>query len=191
MCSCRSRAGRIRTMTPIEILTEPRIQARFGRRLRRGTLGVFLREAVQAVRLRGNVSVLLTDDREIRRLNREFRGKDKATDVLSFPALSSARSRARQEPEAAGDLAISVDTAARQAEAFGHPLATELQTLALHGLLHLAGFDHETDSGEMARREERLRRTFGLATGLIERSSRADDGAGRSAATGRTRGGRR
>ena len=178
-------------MTPIEILTEPRVQARFGRRLRRGTLAVFLKAAMQAVRLRGNISVLLTDDREIRRLNREFRGKDKATDVLSFPALSPTGSRGPEDAEAAGDLAISVDTAARQAEEFGHPLATEVQTLALHGLLHLAGFDHETDSGEMARREERLRRKFGLAAGLIERSSRADDGAGSSAATKRAGGGRR
>ena len=70
----------------------------------------------------------------------------------------------------AGDLAISVETAARQAEEAGHPLATEIQVLLLHGLLHLAGYDHETDDGQMARREAVLRRRLGLAEGLIERS---------------------
>src|SRR3954451_25348537 len=101
------------------------------------TLGRFLAEARAAVRLRGQVSVLLTTDRNIRRLNRQFRGKDKATDVLSFPA---------SEPvarELAGDLAVSVPTALRQANEVGHALGVELKVLILHGLLHLAGFDHE------------------------------------------------
>ncbi len=70
----------------------------------------------------------------------------------------------------AGDLAVSVETAARQAEEFGHPLATELQILVLHGLLHLGGYDHETDEGQMARREAALRRRLGLRAGLIERA---------------------
>ncbi|HEX4064464.1 MAG TPA: rRNA maturation RNase YbeY [Acidobacteriaceae bacterium] len=131
---------------------------------------MFLREAAEAVRLPGAVSVLLTSDKEIRRLNRQFRHKDKATDVLSFPALAFSAPEAAKKP-IAGDLAISVDTAARQAEEFGYPLATELQILVLHGLLHLAGFDHETDAGAMARKEGRLRRKLGLAAGLIERST--------------------
>jgi probable rRNA maturation factor len=158
------------------ILIEPTIKTKFGRALRTRALGLFLEEAAVAVRLRGSVSVLFTSDTEIRRLNRHFRHKDKPTDVLSFPAIDpgeqrgSAAKRIGEEPEISGDLAISVETAARQAEEFGHPLATELQILVLHGLLHLAGFDHETDDGAMARKEAKLRRKFGLAAGLIERS---------------------
>lgn len=149
------------------ILVDPSIRANFGRSAftRRG-LQLFLAEAVRAVKLQGTVSVLLTGDAEIRRLNREFRGKDKATDVLSFPAGENA-GRAR----VAGDLAISVETAAREAELRGHSLETELRVLLLHGALHLAGYDHETDSGEMARKEESLRRKLGLAQGLIARVS--------------------
>jgi probable rRNA maturation factor len=129
------------------------------------TLGRFLAEARSTVRLRGQVSVLLTTDRKIRRLNRQFRGKDKPTDVLSFPA-PEAVSR-----EIAGDLAVSVPTALRQAREQGHPLGVELKVLILHGLLHLAGFDHERDNGEMARRERLLRGRLGLPQGLIERSN--------------------
>lgn len=130
------------------------------------TLSRFLRDAQAAVRLRGRVSVLLTTDHNIRRLNRQFRGKDKATDVLSFPADSLVQS------EEKGDLAVSVPTALRQARQQGHSLSTELKVLILHGLLHLAGFDHETDDGEMARRERRLRARLRLPEGLIERAAR-------------------
>ncbi|MGA8531734.1 MAG: rRNA maturation RNase YbeY, partial [Acidobacteriaceae bacterium] len=86
--------------------------------------------------------------------------------VLSFPSPEVPGTT-----EVAGDLAISVETAARQAEDLGHPLAVELQILILHGLLHLAGYDHERDSGQMARREATLRRRLGLSQGLIERSA--------------------
>jgi probable rRNA maturation factor len=127
-------------------------------------LAGFLREARAAVRLRGEVSVLLTTDTKIRRLNRQFRGKDKATDVLSFPAPEAV---AR---EVAGDLAVSVPTALRQAREHRHTLAIEIKVLILHGLLHLAGFDHECDNGQMARRERLLRRRLGLPQGLIERA---------------------
>jgi probable rRNA maturation factor len=126
------------------------------------TLERFLREAQAAVRLRGAVTVLLTTDRGIRRLNRKFRGKDKATDVLSFPASEMAE-------DEAGDLAISISTARRQAKACGHPFGVELRVLMLHGLLHLAGYDHETDEGQMARRERALRARLRLPLGLIER----------------------
>ena len=128
------------------------------------TLARFLCEAQTAVRLRGQVSVLLTTDTGIRRLNRQFRGKNKATDVLSFPASEAVAG------EVAGDLAISVPTALRQAGEQGHSLATEIKVLMLHGLLHLAGFDHERDEGQMARRERLLRGRLGLPEGLIERA---------------------
>ena len=128
------------------------------------TLSAFLHRAQAAVRLRGQVSVLLTTDRRIRQLNRQFRGKNKATDVLSFPAEPG--------PEnLAGDLAISVETARKQAGGQHHTLSTEIEVLMLHGLLHLAGYDHETDQGEMARRERRLRARLKLPLGLIERAT--------------------
>lgn len=148
------------------ILVDPSIRARFGRSaFTRRALEAFLAEARRAAGLKGSVAVLLTGDEEIRRLNREFRGKDKATDVLSFPAGEGAR-RTRM----AGDLAISVETASREAERLGHSLDVELRVLLLHGALHLAGYDHETDSGEMARKENALRKKLGLAEGLIARA---------------------
>jgi probable rRNA maturation factor len=128
-------------------------------------LARFLAKAQAAVRLRGQVTVLLTTDSAIRGLNRRFRGKNKATDVLSFPADRSAPGAQK----IAGDLAISVPTACRQAAEQGHPLSMEIKVLLLHGLLHLAGYDHETDSGRMARRERVLRGRLGLRHGLIER----------------------
>jgi probable rRNA maturation factor len=100
-------------------------------------------------------------DRRVRLLNRQFRGKDQPTDVLSFPA---------GEPGQLGDVVIAVGVARRQAQAAGHPLGTELRVLALHGLLHLLGYDHESDDGHMARVERRLRRKGGLREGLIERA---------------------
>jgi probable rRNA maturation factor len=130
----------------------------------RQTLARFLREAQVAVKLRGHVSVLLTTDAVIRRLNRQFRGKNKATDVLSFPAASPSPMKV------AGDLAISVPTARGQAADRGHSLAIEIKVLMLHGLLHLAGYDHETDTGDMDRREQELRAALRLPHGLIERT---------------------
>ncbi len=127
-------------------------------------LSRFLSEAQSAVRLKGEVTVLLTTDAAIRRLNRQFRGKDKATDVLSFPADGIGAE------EIAGDLAISVPKALKQAVEHGHALSTEIKVLILHGLLHLAGYDHEADAGKMARRERLLRTRLGLPQGLIERT---------------------
>ncbi len=130
------------------------------------TLARFLTQAMHAVRLRGQVSVLLTTNATQRRLNRRFRGKNKTTDVLSFPAdFASPGSE-----KVAGDLSISVPTAIIQAAQQGHSLATEIKVLILHGLLHLAGYDHETDSGQMARRERTLRTRLRLPGGLIERT---------------------
>ena len=127
------------------------------------TLAGFLKLAQAAVRLKGQVNVLFTTDTAIRRLNRQFRGKNKATDVLSFPAGGIGAE------EMAGDLAISVPTALGQAIEQGHSLSIEAKVLMLHGLLHLAGYDHEADSGQMARREGLLRKRLGLPQGLIER----------------------
>lgn len=130
----------------------------------KATLARGLREAQSAVGLRGEVCVLLTTDEGIRALNRRFRKKNKPTDVLSFPV---------DDPSfgSAGDLAISVETAARQAAEHGHRLSVELRVLMLHGLLHLAGFDHESDRGEMAARERDLRAELRLPLGLIERAA--------------------
>ncbi len=131
--------------------------------LSRSGLARFLSEAQRAVGLAGAVDVLLADDKTLRRLNRDFRGKDKATDVLSFPAAEEFAG------EHAGDLAISLDTAARQAKEHGHGLRDEVRVLLLHGLLHLSGMDHETDRGEMAAREAELRERLRLKSGLIAR----------------------
>ena len=139
--------------------------------LRLPALQAFLRRARHAAGVAGEVSVLLTSDRQMRRLNREFRGKDKPTDILSFPAAPFPRSNEKRI--FAGDLALSLDAAARQARMLHHSLDVEVRILLLHGLLHLAGYDHESDSGEMAAREEELRRRFRLPTALIARSGKA------------------
>ena len=127
-------------------------------------LARFLKRAQLAINLPGEVNILITSDAEIKRLNRTFRRKNKATDILSFPAPV-------EVPELAGDLAISIDTAARQAEEHKHSLEAEMRILILHGLLHLAGEDHETDRGEMAAREAALRQRFKLPATLIERAN--------------------
>jgi probable rRNA maturation factor len=129
------------------------------------TLARFLAEAQAAVRLRGQVTVLLTRDATMRDLNRRFRGKNKPTDVLSFPTANLIQSQEK------GDLAISVETARRQSVEQGHALGVEIKILILHGLLHLAGYDHEADAGEMQRRERSLRARLGLPLGLIERTA--------------------
>ncbi len=136
-------------------------------------LSSFLALAAEAAGIRGHISVLLTDDAALRELNRTYRKKDKATDVLSFPAGEPVKGTGRKTELQGGDIAISLATAARQAEAFGHDLKTEVKVLLLHGTLHLSGLDHETDEGQMARRERALRKQFDLPPGLIQRSARA------------------
>ena len=121
-------------------------------------------------RARGTVDIVLVGDTAMRRLNRDWRGKDYATDVLSFPADDDGP-RVRGRRRHLGDIVIATGVAARQARAARHAYGTELKVLALHGLLHLLGYDHEIDHGEMARAERRLRRKGGLATSLIEREA--------------------
>ncbi len=107
------------------------------------------------------MTVAIVSDARVRALNRQYRRKDTATDVLSFPS---------DERGYLGDVVIAAGVAKRQAGEAGHPLTTELRVLALHGLLHLLGYDHERDDGRMARLERRLRRRGGLREGLIERA---------------------
>jgi probable rRNA maturation factor len=104
---------------------------------------------------------LITNDEELRRLNRQFRKKDYATDVLSFPAL--------ENDDVLGEIAISFDQAKQQAAERHHRVGEEIAVLMLHGLLHLLGMDHETDRGQMARAERKWRSSLGLPAGLIER----------------------
>ena len=104
---------------------------------------------------------LITGDKESQELNRRFRRKNYATDVLSFPAAEGT----------GGELAVSLARARAQAKEFGHSVEDELCVLMLHGALHLAGMNHETDGGEMARAEARWRKKLGLPRGLIARVS--------------------
>src|SRR3954467_10115698 len=118
----------------------------------------FVGVVCRAARLNGDVSILLTNDRKMRELNRRFRRKDKTTDVLSFPSLDG------------GDIAISVPLAKQNAKSLGHGISDELKILILHGALHLKGHDHESDNGSMARLEQRLRKKLALPTSLTERA---------------------
>jgi probable rRNA maturation factor len=142
---------------------------------------------VAPVRTRGTVSIALVSDQRVRALNRRCRGIDRPTDVLSFPTISPLRTRRTRSQEFGrsrissvssvssvvtdflGDIVIARGVARRQARELGHPESTELKVLALHGLLHLLGYDHERDNGAMARLERKLRRRGRLREGLIER----------------------
>ncbi|HLV87449.1 MAG TPA: rRNA maturation RNase YbeY [Candidatus Sulfotelmatobacter sp.] len=137
--------------------------------LSRSALERFVREARSAAGLKDRANVLLTSSSAVRALNRRFRGHDKETDVLSFPAPALERT-SRRRPALAGDIAISVDIAAKNAARLGHSPAQEVKVLVLHGILHLAGFDHERDNGRMARREAQLRQVLRLPVALIERA---------------------
>jgi probable rRNA maturation factor len=158
-------------MTPTRRRALPKIKPRRSRRL---TVDIVLPSGVRAPGLagwlelvapagaRGAVAVGVVTDLRIRELNRRYRGKNVPTDVLSFPA---------DEPGHLGDIVIALGVARRQAGSAGHSLSTEFRVLALHGLLHLLGYDHERDNGEMRRLEQRLRRAGGLREGLIEREA--------------------
>src|SRR3954468_10394696 len=130
------------------------------------TIRRFARKLEREVAKGRRFDCLVTGDAELRKLNRDFRGKDYATDVLSFPSLA----RPLASAATIGDLAISAARARAQAREFGHTTEDELRVLMLHGVLHLLGMDHETDGGRMARAERRWRRELGLPNGLIERA---------------------
>lgn len=141
----------------------PSLVVRAGARYRERARLAGFAATLQARLTRGrSFSCLLTTDAELRRLNREFRGKDQATDVLSFPACAPA--------PLLGDIAISLDRARVQARALGHTITEEVSILLLHGVLHLLGMDHETDGGQMRRTERAWQRKLGLPSGLIERA---------------------
>ncbi len=132
--------------------------------LRRGSLEPFARRLRDEVGGGRPFQCLITDDRELRRLNAAFLGKDYPTDVLSFPAP--------QTRDYLGEIAISAQRAAGQAAEYGHALDDEIRILMLHGVLHLLGMDHETDRGRMRRAESAWRRRLELPAGLIERVRR-------------------
>jgi probable rRNA maturation factor len=148
-----------------------------GRPLAAAGLARWLRRAAPP-RARGTVSIALVSDQRVRALNRTYRRKDAATDGLSFPAFDPPPAANTQRPRGRflGDIVIACGVAKRQAHALGHDEATEIRVLALHGLLHLLGYDHERDNGEMLRVERRLRRRAGLRESLTERGSRGSRG---------------
>jgi probable rRNA maturation factor len=140
---------------------------------------------IAPARARGEVAIAIVSDTRMRALNRRFRRRDTATDVLSFPSDARLRRKAasagqapvahrasRIAPRALGDIVVAQGVARRQARAAGHPYMAELKVLALHGLLHLLGYDHHdpADRSRMARLERRLRAKGGLGAGLIERA---------------------
>ena len=143
-----------------------------GRRVRDGGLGRWL-ESIAPARARGDVAVALAGDAQVRALNRRYRRKDRPTDVLSFPVASALRRKPHESLATLGDIVIATGVAKRQAREAGHSEQTELRVLALHGLLHLLGYDHDGGDGRMARVEARLRRKGGLRAGLIERAGRS------------------
>jgi probable rRNA maturation factor len=151
-------------------------------------LGAWLRRVAPA-RTRGVVSVALVSDVRVRALNRTYRRQDYPTDVLSFPASSDPQPLTPNPFPFLGDIVIARGVARRQARAAGHAEGTELRILALHGLLHLLGYDHEQDDGAMLRLERRLRRDGGLREGLIERARSPSTGSGRAASRPATGGG--
>lgn len=142
------------------------------------SLEAFAVRARKAAGVQGQVGVLITSSDDLRQLNRRFRRKDKPTDVLSFPAIVE---------DEAGDIAVSADIAGENAYLLGHSLDEELRILILHGILHLAGHDHEKDNGEMEALESELRERLKLPSSLIERTKAS----GKKQATKRAKGKKR
>jgi probable rRNA maturation factor len=146
------------------------IYRRAGRGFSKRSLRLFFERLGAEVAGGRSFLCLITDDRELRRLNREFLGLDYPTDVLSFPAEDGFTSAGNESP--LGEIAVSMDRAREQAAEIGHPVEKEIEILMLHGLLHLMGLDHETDKGKMASTEKQWRERLGLPSGLIERAAK-------------------
>lgn len=163
------------------VIFEPGISGASFRGLNAAQLQRFAQRAQRLAEVQGEVDILISSNQRLRELNRRFRRKDKPTDVLSFPRPSG------------GDIAISAQIALENARRYGHSFANELKILVLHGMLHLAGYDHESDNGRMARAESRLRSQLKLPASLIDRahssgkSSQAKPTAARSAKAAKTR----
>jgi probable rRNA maturation factor len=155
----RSQPDAVEMAAPSGMSSRLNVEVVSAGRLRAPGLGRWL-EATAPRTARGSVVVALASDARVRQLNARYRAKNSPTDVLSFAA---------EEPGFLGEIVIASGVARRQARQAGHPIQVELRVLALHGLLHLLGYDHERDDGRMARVERRLRRKGGLREGLIER----------------------
>ena len=140
------------------VIFEPGISGAPTRSISTAQLQRFARRAQTLAQVKGEVDILISSNTRLRDLNRRFRQKNKPTDVLSFPRPSG------------GDIAISAQIALDNAQRFGHSLSSELKILVLHGMLHLAGYDHESDNGRMARAENRLRSQLKLPASLIDRT---------------------
>jgi probable rRNA maturation factor len=162
------------------IILEKKVAGLSAKALERFTL-----RARRAVGLSGRVNILLTSNEAMRALNFRFREKNTTTDVLSFP--SQAQFNGTDKRAFAGEIAISADIARENAAGLGHPAALEVKVLALHGILHLAGFDHERDNGQMARKEAGLRRKLGLPSSLTERREPNQDEPAKSHSRSRLR----
>jgi probable rRNA maturation factor len=140
------------------VLFESPISGASTRSVNAAQLQRFARRAQKLAEVQGEVDILIATSKRLRDLNRRFRRKNKPTDVLSFPRPSG------------GDIAISAQIARDNAQRYGHSLANELKILVLHGMLHLAGYDHESDNGRMAHAESRLRSQLKLPASLIDRT---------------------
>ncbi len=140
------------------VIFDPPISGASSRSVSAAQLQRFVVRAQKLAEVQGQVDILIASNKRLHDLNRRFRRKNKPTDVLSFPRPSG------------GDIAISAQIARENAQRYGHSLADELQILVLHGMLHLAGYDHETDNGRMALAEARLRSQLKLPASLIDRT---------------------
>jgi probable rRNA maturation factor len=144
--------------SPTMVIFDPPISGASPRTVTAAQLQRFARGAQKLAEVQGEVDILIATNKRLRDLNRRFRRKNKPTDVLSFPRPSG------------GDIAISAQIARENAQRYGHSLVAELKILVLHGMLHLAGYDHESDNGRMARAEARLRSQLKLPASLIDRT---------------------
>ncbi len=147
------------------LLFDPASKGALGRRVTQTSLRAFAEDLRTRVGRKRPFTCLITGDAELLRLNTQFCRKKYATDVLSFPSGS--------DKGPLGEIAISADRALAQAQEHGHGVGDEIRILLLHGVLHLMGFDHEKDNGEMAKAEMRWRKAFGLPHSLTERAAKA------------------